>query len=128
MVRALDFTAKIYNHIVVDNLSTTFTALSDPTRRAILSRLATGPLTVNDIAEPFKLTQQAISKHLAYLERANLIEKRKEGRQQFCQLKTEPLLQVMSWAEQCRKEWEFRFNNLDKVLESMKKEKRHGKK
>lgn len=121
---AIDFLWKIYNHMVVDNLTTTFTALSDPTRRAILARLADGPLSVNAIAEPFKLTQQAISKHLAYLERANLIEKRKEGRQQFCQLRTEPLQQVISWADKCRAEWEARFDKLDKVLQSMKREKR----
>ncbi len=83
---------------------------------------------MNAIAEPFKFTQQAISKHLAYLEKANLIEKRKQGRQQYCQLKPESLQQVTAWADKCREEWEVRFNKLDKVLESMKKEKRHAKK
>jgi DNA-binding transcriptional ArsR family regulator len=112
----------------VDYLTTTFTALSDPTRRAILERLAAGPLTVNAIAEPFRFTQQAISKHLAYLEKANLIEKRKQGREQFCQLKPEPLQKVISWADKCREEWESRFAQLDKVLESMKKETRHAQK
>jgi DNA-binding transcriptional ArsR family regulator len=107
-------------------MTITFAALSDPTRRAILTRLAEGPLTVNAIAEPFKLTQQAISKHLACLEKANLIEKRKDGRQQFCQLKPEPLQWVSSWADKCREEWEFRFRKLDLVLESMKREKTHG--
>ncbi len=124
----IDICLNIYNYIVVDNLTTTFTALCDPTRRAILTRLAGGPLSVNAIAEPFKLTQQAISKHLAYLEKANLIEKRKEGRQHFCRLKPEPLQLVTTWADKCRKEWESRFNRLDNVLESMKKEKRHGQK
>jgi DNA-binding transcriptional ArsR family regulator len=121
----LDFFMKIYNYIVVDKLTATFTALSDPTRRAILTRLAEGPLTVNSIAEPFNLTQQAISKHLAYLEKAHLIEKRKNGRNQFCQLKPESLQRVSAWANKCREEWESRFNKLDKVLESMKREKRH---
>lgn len=112
----------------MDNLSVTLTALSDPTRRAILSRLADGPATVNSIAEPFRLSQQAISKHLAYLERAHLIEKRREGRQHFCTLKATALRELIDWAENCQKNWEDRFNRLDQVLESMKKEKRYGKK
>ena len=111
----------------MDKLGTTFTALSDPTRRAILDRLADGPATVNSIAEPFRLSQQAISKHLAYLERAQLIEKRREGRQHFCTLKASALLDLIDWAEKCRKTWEERFNRLDEVLESMKKERPHGK-
>ena len=98
----------MYNHIVVDNLSTTLTALSDPTRRAILDILANGPATVNSIAEPFRLSQQAISKHLAYLERANLIEKRQDGRQHFCSLKANSLNELIGWAENCHKTWEKR--------------------
>src|SRR5580704_11059508 len=113
----------MYNYIVVDKLSTTLTALSDPTRRAILDRLANGPATVSAIAEPFRLSQQAISKHLAYLERARLIEKRREGRQHFCTLRTNALRELIDWAETCQKTWEDRFNRLDRVLESMKKEK-----
>lgn len=125
----LDFLLKIYNHIVVDQLSITLTALSDPTRRAILNRLANGPATVNMIAEPFRFSQQAISKHLAYLERAHLIEKRREGRQHFCTLKTTALRELIDWAENCQKTWENRFNRLDQVLETMKKEKnKYGKK
>jgi DNA-binding transcriptional ArsR family regulator len=112
----------------VDNLSTTLTALSDPTRRAILDRLANGPATVHSIAEPFRLSQQAISKHLAYLERAHLIKKRREGRQHFCTLNANALNELIDWAENCQKAWEKRFDRLDQVLESMKKEKRHGKK
>ncbi len=103
-------------------------ALSDPTRRAILDRLARGPATVNEIAEPFRLTQQAISKHLAYLERARLIEKRREGRQHFCTLNPDSFQNVIEWAENCRKVWELRFDRLEQVLQSMKEEKRHGKK
>ena len=112
----------------MDNLSTTLTALSDPTRRAILDRLASGPATVNSIAEPFRLSQQAISKHIAYLERAHLIEKRREGRQHFCALKGDALSELIVWAENCQKAWGNRFDRLDQVLESMKKEKRDGKK
>ncbi len=107
----------------MDRLTATFNALGDPTRRAILARLVDGPLTVSAIAEPFRLTQQAISKHLAYLEKANLIEKKREGRQHFCRLKPAPLDEVISWAQKCRDEWEARFDKLEKVLESMKKEK-----
>ena len=73
----------MHNHMVVDTLNLTFLALSDPTRRVILDRLRRGAASVNELAEPFGVSQQAISKHLAYLERASLIEKRKEGRQQF---------------------------------------------
>ena len=104
------------------------TALSDPTRRAILIRLSKGAASVNDIAEPFKLTQQAISKHLAYLEKAHLIEKKREGRQHFCSIRVEPLSEVTSWVEDCRRYWEASFNRLDKVLEVMKLEKRRGEK
>jgi DNA-binding transcriptional ArsR family regulator len=102
--------------------------LSDPTRRAILDRLARGPATINVIAEPFQLTQQAISKHIAYLERAKLIEKRREGRQQLCMLTPESLQTVVTWVESCQRVWAARFDRLDEVLESMKKEKQNGKK
>jgi DNA-binding transcriptional ArsR family regulator len=124
----LDIYGTIYNYMVVDNLNTTLVALSDPTRRAILDRLANGPATVSSIAEPFRLSQQAISKHLAYLERAHLIEKRREGRQHFCALKSNALGELIDWAENCQKTWEKRFDRLDQVLESMKKGKRHDKK
>ena len=81
----------MHNHMVVDSLSTAFIALSDPTRRLILKRLARGPASVNELAEPFHISQQAISKHLAYLERAELIEKRQLGRQRVapCALRAE---------------------------------------
>jgi DNA-binding transcriptional ArsR family regulator len=112
----------------VYNLNDALIALSDPTRRAILDRLARGPATINVIAEPFQLTQQAVSKHIAYLERAKLIEKRREGRQQLCMLTPEPLQKVVTWAESCQRVWAARFARLDGVLESMKKEKQRGKK
>ena len=87
----LDKPAAIHNHMVVDTLSTTFMALSDPTRRSILGRLAHGPASVSELAAPFAMSQQAISKHLAYLERARLIDKRRSGRQHFCILNPAPL-------------------------------------
>lgn len=113
--------------MVVYNLNDTLVALSDPTRRAILDRLARGPATINVLAEPFQLTQQAVSKHVAYLERARLIKKRREGRQQICTLNPEPFETVVTWIERCQKLWSARFDRLDEVLESMKEERR-GKK
>jgi len=99
----------------------TLTALADPTRRAILDRLAFGPASVNELARPFKMTQQAVSKHLDYLRRAQLIRKRRDGRQQFCSLNPQPFRDVIGWAEQCCRLWEERFERLDVVLEHMKR-------
>jgi DNA-binding transcriptional ArsR family regulator len=106
----------------VDNLSRTLTAISDPTRRAILERLSHGEATVNEIAAPFRMSQQAVSKHLAYLELAHLIEKRREGRKQVCRLNIDALTDAVAWAENCRAIWNVRFDRLEFVLESMKKE------
>jgi DNA-binding transcriptional ArsR family regulator len=107
--------------MVVDFLSETFAALSDPIRREIVDRLVRGPATVNEIAAPFKVSQQAISKHLAYLERANLIEKRREGRQHYCALKPEGIREVADWAECYRKLWEENYQRLDALLEELKR-------
>jgi DNA-binding transcriptional ArsR family regulator len=111
---------KMYNYMVVHSLDTTFSALSDPTRRLIVERLTRGPATVNEIAEPFSLSQQAISKHLAYLERARIIIKQREGRQHYCSLKPEAIQAVATWAEGFRKLWEERYLRLDTLLEEMK--------
>lgn len=121
----LDFARKIYNHMVVDKLNASFAALSDPTRRMILDRLTRGPATVNELAEPFRMSQQAISKHLAYLERAALIEKHREGRQHYCQLKVDPIRQVADWALNFRKYWEESHERLDLLLEKLKTEERN---
>jgi DNA-binding transcriptional ArsR family regulator len=107
--------------MVVDALGATLAAAADPTRRAILRRLAHGPATVGEIARPFRMSQQAVSKHLAYLERARLVEKRRKGRLHICELKPEPLKEVAEWAEGYRKFWEERFRNLDTLLEEMKR-------
>jgi DNA-binding transcriptional ArsR family regulator len=96
----------MHNHVVVDTLNLTFLALSDPTRRVILERLRNGAATVNELAEPFGVSQQAISKHLAYLERASLIEKRKEGRQQFCSLRAAPLKGAYDWMAGYQQFWD----------------------
>jgi DNA-binding transcriptional ArsR family regulator len=107
--------------MVVDSLSKTFSALSDPTRRAILDRLAHGPATVNAVAEPFLLSQQAISKHLAYLERSQIIEKTKVGRENICKLRPEAIKAVSDWALHYRRFWEESFHKLESVLEEMKR-------
>jgi DNA-binding transcriptional ArsR family regulator len=104
-------------------LSETFAALANTTRRAILARLARGAATVNELAEPFGVSQQAISKHLAYLERARLIEKRKEGRQQFCSLRAAPLKGAYDWVASYQQFWDEAFDRLEVLL---KKEQRRN--
>jgi len=107
--------------MVVDNLSATFAALSDPTRRSIVDRLTGGPATVNELAAPFSISQQAISKHLAYLANAHLIERQRDGRQNFCALKPAAIREVAKWAEGYRRVWEKNFQRLDVLLEEIKK-------
>lgn len=97
-------------------------ALSDPTRRSILIRLAHGPASVNELAQPFKMSQQAVSKHLAYLQRASLIEKTRRGRQHFCTLSPTPLQGVTGWVDECRRFYEQSFERLDLVLQEMKQQ------
>jgi DNA-binding transcriptional ArsR family regulator len=118
---ALDIDARIDNHTVVDSLSATIAAVSDPTRRAILHQLALGPSPVRDIARPFRMSQQAVSKHLAYLEKARLIEKKRVGRLHICSLRPEPLQELAEWAEEYRKLWEANYERLDSLLEEMKR-------
>lgn len=102
--------------MVVDALSTTLAALSDPTRRSILARLAAGAATVGELAGPFRMTQQAVSKHLAYLERARLVEKRREGRSHVCTLRPAPFREVADWVEHYRRFWELSFDRLEEYL------------
>jgi DNA-binding transcriptional ArsR family regulator len=106
--------------MVVDRLSTAFIALSDPTRRAILERLAKGAASVNELADPFHISQQAISKHLAYLEHAQLIEKRAEGRQRLCALRPGAIDEVVEWVERCRQFWDESFDRLELLVAEMK--------
>jgi DNA-binding transcriptional ArsR family regulator len=110
----------MHNHRVVDALSLTLAAVADPTRRSILRRLADGPAPVGSLAKPFRISQQAVSKHLAYLERAKLIEKRRDGRLQICTLDPKPLKQVAEWTEVYRRYWEARFEGLDALLDELK--------
>jgi DNA-binding transcriptional ArsR family regulator len=120
--KILDILSTIHNHTVVDTLSPAFAALSDPTRRQILHRLMQGPATVSGLAEPFAISQQAISKHLAYLENANLIVKKRRGREHFCTLEPQAIKQVAEWADGYRQFWEASYARLDDLLEEMKSE------
>ncbi len=106
--------------MVVDSLSTTLAALADPTRRSILARLATGPATVGELAGPFRMSQQAVSKHLAYLQRARLVEKRRTGRRHVCTLRPVPFKEVAEWVEHYRQFWEASFDRLEKYLLELK--------
>ncbi len=112
--------------MVVDYLSSTFAALSDPTRRLIVDRLTAGPATVMELAAPFSISQQAISKHLAYLENARLIERQRDGRQNFCAIKPDTIREVADWAEGYRRIWEANFQRLDALLVEMKSTKKTG--
>ncbi len=97
-----------------DVLSATFSALSDPTRRAILARLAEGEATVNELAEPFDISLPAISRHLKVLEQARLITREREAQWRRCRLAPQPLKEAAEWMERCRAFWEARFDALDK--------------
>src|SRR5688572_4335280 len=99
-----------------DQLSNVFAALADPTRRAILARLADGEATVNELAEPFPVSLQAISKHLKVLERAGLITRGKEAQWRPCRLEPTPLKDVVEWMEQYRRFWDERYERLDTYL------------
>ena len=112
-----------------DQLSTTFAALADPTRRAILARLASGECSVTELAEPFEMSMPAVSKHLRVLERAGLIARGREAQWRPCRLEAGPLKEVAEWAERYRAIWEQRFDRLETYLQELKaKEKRHGRK
>ena len=102
-----------------DSLSTTFAALADPTRRAILSRLTRGPATVTELAAPFAMSGPAVSKHLRVLEHAGLIARGREAQWRPCQLEAGPLREVASWASGFRRFWEQRFDRLDEYLEEL---------
>ena len=115
--------------MTTDLLSTTFAALADPTRRAILARLSRGTTSVTELAEPFKMTLPGISKHLKVLERAGLIVRSREAQWRPCRLKAAPLKNAVDWLEEYRKFWEQSYDRLDDYLhELQKKEKHHGRK
>src|SRR5687768_16632466 len=115
--------------MATDQLSSTFAALADPTRRAILARLLEGECSVSELAEPFDMSMPAVSKHLRVLERAGLIARRREAQWRPCRIEAGPLKEVADWAEHYRHIWEARFDRLDKYLKEIKeKEKSHGRK
>ena len=105
-----------------DRLSTTFAALADPTRRAILARLAGGEATVTELAAPFDLSLPAISKHLKVLQRAGLIEQGRQAQWRPCRLTPEPLRDVSDWLGQYRRHWEESFDRLDEYLRQIQQE------
>jgi DNA-binding transcriptional ArsR family regulator len=103
-----------------DRLNATFMALADPTRRAILARLASGEASVTQLAEPFAMTQPAISKHLKVLERAGLISRSHDAQRRPRRLEAKPLAEAAQWLENYRQHWEAAFQRLDDLLEEMK--------
>ena len=99
-----------------DFLDKAFAALADPTRRAILARLAVGEAAVTELAEPFQMSLPAVSKHLKVLERAGLISRARDGQRRPCRLRPEPLVEIAAWAEHTRAAWEHRLDRLDAHL------------
>jgi DNA-binding transcriptional ArsR family regulator len=97
-----------------------FAALSDSTRRGILARLAAGSASVSELAEPFKMSQPAISKHLKVLQDADLISSQADGQRRLRELRTEPLIQAVTWIEKYREVWEANYQRLDVLLEELK--------
>jgi DNA-binding transcriptional ArsR family regulator len=113
----------------IDHLSSTFAALADPTRRAILARLATGEAPVTELAKPFDMSMPAISKHLKVLERAGLIARSREAQWRPCRIEAGRLKEVADWVEEYRRFWEQSLDRLDDYLKELQtKEKKHGRK
>jgi DNA-binding transcriptional ArsR family regulator len=107
------------NQVEEGQLSNTFAALANSTRRAILARLSQGEANVNDLAEPFDMTLPAISRHLKVLEKAGLVERGQRAQYRPCVLNAEPLEHVSNWAEQYREIWEARFDRMDDYLQNL---------
>jgi len=110
-----------------DALSETFSALADPTRRAILSRLSGGEMTVKDLAEPFDISMPAISRHLKVLEKAGLIERGKDAQWRPCRLNAEPLREANGWIETYREFWTQSLDRLDDYLKEIQKGNKDGR-
>ncbi len=112
-----------------DHLSATFAALADPTRRAILARLASGETSVSELAKPFEMSLPAVSKHLKVLERAGLISRGRDAQSRPCRLEARRLREATEWMERYRRFWEESFDRLDVFLDELKrKEKTHARK
>jgi DNA-binding transcriptional ArsR family regulator len=124
----------VHQHISPDQLDATFSALADPTRRAILARLASGETSVSELAEPFEMSMPAISKHLKVLQRAGLIERGREAQWRPCRLAAAPLKDASEWLDRYRRFWEESFDRLENYLrelqkqDSQKKEHKNGRK
>jgi DNA-binding transcriptional ArsR family regulator len=110
--------------MATDTLSLTFSALADPTRRAILARLAEGAATVKELSAPFAISGPAVSKHLRVLERAGLITRGREAQRRPCRLEPAPLEEVAEWAEEFRRFWDTSYARLDDYLEHLKRKER----
>ncbi len=119
----------VHKAMPTDRLSATFAALADPTRRAILSRLALGQTSVTELAEPFRMSLPAVSKHLKVLERAGLIARGREAQWRPCRLEPEALKNIDDWLETYRRLWDARLDRLDTYLQGLQaKEKKRGRK
>lgn len=113
--------------MATDPLSTTFAALADPTRRAILARLTQGEATVKELSEPFAMSGPAVSKHLRVLEHAGLIARGRDAQWRPCRLEAKPIQEVAEWAEGFRRFWDASYERLDQYLQQMKeRERNHG--
>src|SRR6266446_7433444 len=109
-----------YGQLTPDHLDATFGALADPTRRAILARLASGEASVMELARPFAMSQPAISKHLKVLERAGLISRGRDAQRRPCRIEAKPLAEADDWLEEYRRIWEESFQRLDALLDELK--------
>ena len=109
-----------YRRVTPARLDATFAALADPTRRAILARLASGEASVTELAEPFAMSQPAISKHLKVLERAGLISRSRDAQRRPRRLEAKPLAEATKWLERYRRYWEGNYQRLDALLEELK--------
>ncbi len=119
----------VKHEISQQHLDLTFSALADPTRRAMLARLSSGEASVQELAKPFKMSLPAISKHLKVLERAGLIARGRQAQWRPCRLKARPMKEVVDWLEHYRRFWEESFDRLDAYLQELQhKEKTHGRK
>jgi DNA-binding transcriptional ArsR family regulator len=114
--------------MATDHLSTTLAALADPTRRAILSRLASGASSVTELAAPFEMSLPAVTKHLKVLERAGLITRSREAQWRPCKLEAKPLQDVSDWVEQYRQFWEQSFDRLEDYLQELQTQEKTSKK
>ena len=125
--RATYYTNWLINQLVLlemptDTLDSTFAALADPTRRAILARLSSGEATVTELAEPFEMTLPAVSKHLKVLERAGLVSRGRVAQSRPCRLRAAPLREAAGWVVQYRSFWEESFDRLDDYLQELRRE------